>query len=157
VPATLEGTNEIEVRGRRIAGTGGGRIGDAMVVTGNLLLDFPYELMTRAWRTPTEAFRRLAGEALRRSVTTLRKELDLAPSMDGVKELLVRKYRQTLARPLLAGSLTPAESAAVSEAEAELLEFSAEGSLVRDERVLKIARGVYVRQSDHGPMIEGGA
>ncbi|HYM62934.1 MAG TPA: biotin/lipoate A/B protein ligase family protein, partial [Thermoanaerobaculia bacterium] len=113
LPARLEGTNEIEVRGRRIAGTGGGRIGDAMVVTGNLLLDFPYELMTRSWRTPTEQFRDVAGDALRRSVTTLRKELEHAPSMDALNALLVQKYRETLARPLVDGLLTPAESAAV--------------------------------------------
>ncbi len=146
LPATLEGTNEIEVRGRRIAGTGGGRIADAMVLTGNLLLDFPYELMTRAWRTPTDAFRDLAGAALQRSVTTLRRELDAIPSLDAVKDLLIRTFGETLARPLVAGSLTSAEISAIHEAEAELLEHPEEGSLVRGERVLKIARGVYVRQ-----------
>jgi lipoate-protein ligase A len=148
LPATLEGTNEIEVRGRRIAGTGGGRIGDAMVVTGNLLLDFPYRLMTRAWQTPSQAFRRRAGKALRRSVTTLRKELSNVPSMAGLTELLVQKYRQTLARPLVAGSLTPTEITAVTDAEAEVLEIRVDGSLVSGERVLKIARGVYVREGE---------
>jgi len=154
IPATLEGTNEIEVRGRRIAGTGGGRIGDAMVVTGNLLFDFPYELMTRAWRTPSSAFRSIAGQALRRSVTTLRKELEYVPSMETVKKLLVQKYCDTLARPLVAGSLTAAETVAVGEAETELLEFRADGSLVRDDRVLKIARGVYVRENERGAQLE---
>ncbi|MEK7838850.1 MAG: lipoate--protein ligase family protein, partial [candidate division NC10 bacterium] len=46
--ATLEGVNEIEVEGRRIAGTGGGQIGEAVVVVGNVLLDFPEALMARA-------------------------------------------------------------------------------------------------------------
>ena len=41
LPATLEGTNEIEVRGRRIAGTGGGRIADAMAMTGKPSVRFP--------------------------------------------------------------------------------------------------------------------
>lgn len=154
LPATLEGTNEIEVRGRRIAGTGGGRIGDAMVVTGNLLFDFPYELMTRGWRTPSRAFRRVAGEALCRSVTTLRKELGSVPSMETVKSLLIRKYRETLARPLVAGALTAGETAAVDEARMELLECPSDGSLVRDDRVLKIARGVYVRESEDGARLE---
>ncbi len=153
LPASLEGTNEIEVRGRRIAGTGGGRIGEAMVLTGNLLFDFPYDLMTRAWQTPSEAFRRLAGEALRSSVTTLKQELGTVPSVDDVKELLVRKYRETLDRPLVAGSPTFRETLAIREAEEELLEPSAEGPLVRGGRVLKIAREVYVRQADDGPRV----
>jgi lipoate---protein ligase len=153
LPASLEGTNEIEVRGRRIAGTGGGRIEEAMVVTGNLLFDFPYDLMTRAWKAPSEAFRRLAGEALRSSVTTLRQELDTVPSMDDVKELLVGAFRETLARPVVPGSLTPLERAAVREAGAELRVPPAEGPVVRAARVLKIARGVYVRQEADGPRV----
>lgn len=154
LPATLEGTNEIEVRGRRIAGTGGGRIGEAMVLTGNLLFDFPYALMTRAWRTPSEAYRRLAGEALRLSLTTLRQELSPAPSMAAVKALLIRKYHETLARPVTTAPLTAAESAAVLEAEVELLTHPGEGPVVRPDRVLKIARGVYVRQAEDGPRLE---
>ena len=153
LPASLEGTNEIEVRGRRIAGTGGGRIGEAMVVTGNLLFDFPYGLMTRAWKAPSEAFRRLAGEALRASVTTLRQELETVPSMDDVKELLVREFRETLARPVVKGSLTALEKAAVRKAAADLKEPSAEGPVVRAARVLKIARGVYLRQEADGPRV----
>lgn len=154
LPATLEGTNEIEVRGRRIAGTGGGRIGEAIVLTGNLLFDFPYGLMTRAWRVPSESFRRVAGEALRESVTTLRRELPPGPSLTEVKELLERKYRETLARPVVSGSLTREELAAVREAEAELLQPSTEGPVVRPDRVLKIARGIYLRQGEEGPRLE---
>ncbi len=73
--ATLEGVNEIEVAGRRIAGTGGGQIGEAMVVTGNILFDFDYDVMSRAWKVPSEAFRRRASDGLRRHVTTLKREL----------------------------------------------------------------------------------
>ncbi len=155
LPAALEGSNEIEVRGRRIGGTGGGRIGEAMVLTGNLLFDFPYELMTRAWKAPSEAFRRLAGEALRTSVTTLRCELSPGPSPAEVQELLARQYEETLDRTLITGTLTDAESAAVLEAEAELATPCGEGGAISAGRVLKIARGVYVRQTDDGPRLEG--
>jgi len=154
IPATLEGTNEVEARGRRIAGTGGGRVAEAMVMTGNFLFDFPYELMTRSWRTPSAAFRDLAGKALRRSVTTIRKEIGFVPPIDEIKQRLVENYRRTLGRRVVAGELTPGETAAVIAAEAEVLDPSIEGPLVRAERVLKIARGVYVRQSEQGPMIE---
>src|SRR3990172_3120821 len=48
--AELQGENEIEVDGKRIAGIGGGGIGDSAVVVGNVLFDFDYNAMTRAWR-----------------------------------------------------------------------------------------------------------
>ncbi|GIR32358.1 MAG: hypothetical protein CM15mP45_16540 [Deltaproteobacteria bacterium] len=38
----LRAMNEVEANSMRIAGIGGGRVGDAMVVVGNLLLDFDY-------------------------------------------------------------------------------------------------------------------
>ncbi|MFQ5418836.1 MAG: biotin/lipoate A/B protein ligase family protein, partial [Anaerolineae bacterium] len=47
--AELRAVNEIEVDGKRIAGIGGGRIGEASVVVGNLLFDFDYRAMTQVW------------------------------------------------------------------------------------------------------------
>jgi len=152
--ARLEGTNEIEVRGRRIAGTGGGRIGDAMVLTGNLLFDFPYDLMTRAWRAPSPAFRTLAGQALRDSLTTLRRELGFIPDRKQVAERLARAFGDTVGRPLERGALTAREEAAVAEAEAELLAPAVEAPAVRPPRALKIARGVYVHEVEGGARLE---
>jgi lipoate-protein ligase A len=144
LPARLVGTNEIEVRRRRIAGTGGGQIGQAMVLTGNLLLDFPYDEMIRLWRLPAPAFRTLAAEALRGSVTTLRRELDTAPPIEQLARLVVRSYEDELGQELVRGSLDPAEQAAVAEAERRLqAPFRAPEGGPRC-RALKIARGLYV-------------
>jgi lipoate-protein ligase A len=152
--ARLEGTNEIEVSGRRIAGTGGGRIGDAMVLTGNLLFHFPYELMSRAWRVPSEDFRELAGKALRDSVTTLGRELALVPDIDAVAARLIRAFSETTRRPVDQGELTRAELAAVVEAEADLLAPRAEPLAIERPRGLKIARGIYVRQTEAGARLD---
>lgn len=154
LPATLEGTNEIEVRGRRIAGTGGGQIGEAMVVTGNILFDFPRDVMVRAWRVPSEAFRALAAQGLRQSLTTLRRELGAAPPMAAVSGLLVVKYREGLGRTLEDGHLTAAEESAVAEAEGELTGPPEYEPQPRSARVLRIARGVYVRDTEAGPRLE---
>ena len=147
LPATLEAINEIEVGGRRIAGTGGGQIGEAVVVVGNLLLDFPADVMARAWWVPSEEFRRLASDSLRRYVTTLKREVARPPSIEGVKERLVQQYAETLGRPLVPGPLTRGEEEAVAQAEAELADpaWTPEG-VGRGERGLKIARGVYIRE-----------
>ncbi len=72
VDASLERENEIEVRGRRIAGVGAARIGEASVVVGNVLRDFSFRTMAEVWNAPSESFRALAAEALDERVTTLR-------------------------------------------------------------------------------------
>jgi len=142
--ARLTPPNEIEVRGRRIAGTGGGQLGDAVVVVGNVLLDFPDARMARAWRTPSSPFRRLAREGLRRHLTTLSRELPRPPSMAAVRDLIAAAYARTLGAPLVAGELTPGEVEAIARAEVGLASeaFALAGGGAGGG--LKIARGVYV-------------
>ncbi|MBI2159208.1 MAG: lipoate--protein ligase family protein [Candidatus Rokubacteria bacterium] len=143
--AALMPPNEIEVGGRRIAGTGGGQIGDAMVVVGNVLFDFPDAALARAWRAPSRPFRRLAHDGLRRCLTTLGKELETPPSMEALRDALAAAYAETLGEELVAGDLTAREVAAIEAAERELAAraFVLEGAGRRDAG-LKIARGVYV-------------
>ena len=157
LPATLEAVNEIEVGGRRIAGTGGGQIGEAVVVTGNILFDLDYDAMARAWRVPSDDFRCMAADALRGSVTTLKRELPRVPSVEAVGRLLVEQYAETLGRPLVPGALTPAEEEAIAMAEADLAAARRISSArARSERLLKIARGVYVRERKEGAEVCGG-
>lgn len=118
--ASLSRPNEIEVDGRRIAGTGSGQIGGAVVVVGNILFDFAYDAMARAWKVPSEEFRRLAVEGLRFCLTTLSRELPSTPSVEEVKATLVRAYSATLDSPVTGGRLTNHETALIREAETRL-------------------------------------
>ena len=146
--AALLGENEIEVNDKRIAGTGGGRIGEAAVVVGNLLFDFDYEAMARAWRAPSAAFRQLAAEALRARVTTLRAELP-SPVLPGdVQATLVHEFARALARPVERGELTADETHTAERAEARLISddwlgLHANGG--RPMTALKISRAVFIR------------
>jgi lipoate-protein ligase A len=145
LPARLVAPNEIEVDGRRIAGTGGGQIGEAAVVVGNVLFDFPDARMARAWRAPSARFRQLARQGLRRYLTTLRRELPSPPGAEVMRELLATAYAETLGRPLVAGALSAREQAAIEAAEGELASTAfVLGGGGRGEAGLKIARGVYV-------------
>ncbi|MFQ5974575.1 MAG: biotin/lipoate A/B protein ligase family protein, partial [Alphaproteobacteria bacterium] len=99
--ARLSGINEIEVGSRRIAGTGGGQLGEAVVVVGNLLFGFCHDVMARAWKVPSRSFRRLAAEGLRRYLTTLDRELDVLPAMAAVRDLIRECYVDSLGRPLI--------------------------------------------------------
>jgi lipoate-protein ligase A len=143
--ASLVGPNELEVGGRRIGGTGGGHLGQAVVVVGNLLLDFPHGRMAEAWRAPCPAFRGLAREGLGRYLTTLRRELPDPPPPAVLTELLARAYAETLGTELVPGALTEREERAIQAAEAELASprFLLAGG-GRATEALKIARGVYV-------------
>jgi lipoate-protein ligase A len=119
--AELRDGNEIEVDGWRIAGVGGGRIGEAMVVVGNILLDFDYKMMARVWRVPSEDFRRLAYEAMQRRITTLWSRLPRSVSADEVQARLAEAYPLALDRPVVPGSLTEAEQAKAAEMEEQLI------------------------------------
>jgi lipoate-protein ligase A len=145
VAASLTAPNEIEVNGRRIAGTGGGQIGEGVVVVGNVLFDFADTRMARAWRAPSMGFRRLARDGLRRYVTTLRRELPRCPTPAAVVEAIAAAYAETLGSPLVRGRLTARERAAIRGAERELarVSFVLAGGGRRDAG-LKISRGVYV-------------
>jgi lipoate-protein ligase A len=106
--AELRDTNEIEVDGKRIAGTGGGRIDDACVVVGNLLFDFDYEAMTAVWRTPSSSFRVLAERALNQQLITLN-QLAVTASMEQIAEMLIEDFSKAFKRPLQQDTLTAAE------------------------------------------------
>jgi lipoate-protein ligase A len=145
LPAALEAVNEIEAGGRRIAGTGGGQIGEAVVVVGNLLLDFPAETMARAWRVPSPAFRRLAEEGLRRHLVTLGEALGGCPPEAELRRRIVRQYELSLDRPIVPGSLTATEERLVQREEQRLGRLDAGRAFARPrgER-LKLTRRAWV-------------
>ena len=145
--AALEGVNEIEVGGRRIAGTGGGQIGEAVVVVGNLLFDFPANVMARAWRVPSGEFRRLAEEGLRRHLATLRGELSGDPPEAEIRERLVEAYEAALGRPVIPGRLTPSEEVAVRREERRLARLDEAGCGARRRGPgLKVTHRVWVHE-----------
>jgi lipoate-protein ligase A len=150
--AELRHVNEIEVNNQRIAGVGGGRIGEAAVVVGNILFDFDYDTIVRVWRTPSETFRELARQALQDHVTTLRR-LKANVTMEMAQTILVQEFVQTLGRPVEAGDLTPAEENRARElaklmASAEYLNLHREKGQVAPMNDLKISAGVFIRASE---------
>ncbi|MBI4456610.1 MAG: lipoate--protein ligase family protein [Acidobacteria bacterium] len=106
--AELWDANEIEVAGKRIAGTGGGRIGEACVVVGNLLFDFDYDMLAQLWRVPWESFRELAHDALPESITTLKQSIGPLP-VGVVQEILAEEFANAFGRPVVRGDVTVSE------------------------------------------------
>jgi len=150
--AELREVNEIEVDGQRIAGTGGGRIHEACVVVGNLLLDFDYHALAQVWRAPWESFRELAAEALQERVTTLRRLLG-GVSAETVEPMLLDAFAAALGRPLQAGSLTSAEEHSSREVAARMtspayLNLHSGGGSIGPMDSLKISAGVFIRADE---------
>jgi lipoate-protein ligase A len=151
VNAELRETNEIAVGSRRIAGTGGGVIGDAVVVVGNVLIDFDYETMVNVWkRSERSSFALLASRALRENVTTLHR-LGLSVPPELLSRTIEVSYARSLGHPSMPGGLTKVE-AEKSVALAKTL-ISEEIIGPRDTRSagvsplpLKIAAGVFIHE-----------
>lgn len=144
----LRDINEVEANGCRIAGIGGGRIGEACVVVGNLLFDFDYETMTQVWHAPWPSFRELAGATLQERVRTLGQLLGPV-SVEAVQTKLLETFSKALGRPLKPGTLTGAEMAYAHDVAKRLtstayLNLHQENGHAGPRRPLKIATGVFI-------------
>jgi lipoate-protein ligase A len=87
--------------GRKIAGEGGGNIGDCMVFVGGILIDFDYQAMSRILKVPNEKFRDKVYKTMGENLTTMRRELGVTPSREEVVSVLKEKFEK------MVGKLTP--------------------------------------------------
>ena len=149
--AELRDENEIEVNGKRIAGIGGGRIGESAVVVGNILFDFDYNAMSRAWRVPSESFRQLASQSLRERLTTLWSELPRPISPEEIQQIMIGEFARVLNRPLEPGKLTSVEEEKIKEVGKRLKSYNwlaMHQNGAKPMKSLKISRGVFIRAEE---------
>ncbi len=146
----LRALNEIEVNGKRIAGIGGGRIGDAAVVVGNFLIDFDFEAMSAVWKSPWSGFRELAQEALMERIYTLKQ---CAPflSMKKLSNRLIDLIPKFFSRPFVKGELTKNElEAAQNESEKLILKNNKnwnDNYAETKQQPLKISADVFIHSN----------
>jgi len=107
IEAEFRVVNDIITRGgRKIAGEGGGNIGDCMVFVGGVLLDFDYQAMSRILKVPNEKFRDKVYKTMEENLTTMKKELGIIPSRDEVIRVLKEKFENKMGK-LEVASLNP--------------------------------------------------
>lgn len=116
VEARFRPKNDIEVRGRKISGTGGTFLGNAFLFQGTLLVDFDAETMLRALRIPIEKLRDKEVRAVKRRVTWLSEELGEAPPLSVIKRALARGFAESLGAEFRRGTLTAYERALLKRA-----------------------------------------
>jgi len=102
--AEFKPLNDVVVNNRKISGNGAGRIGKAIILVGNIILDLDYDLMARVLKIPDEKFRDKMAKSMREWVTSLKRELGYIPSVDEIKKLLVEGYEKILGIKLIPSS-----------------------------------------------------
>ena len=96
IPAEYKPINDVVVEGRKISGNGAGRIGKAIILVGNIILDLDYDSMCRVLKVPDEKFRDKIAKSMREWVSSIKKELGYIPPTEKIKELLKEAYEKTL-------------------------------------------------------------
>ena len=144
----LRAVNEVEANSLRIAGIGGGRVGDAMVVVGNLLLDFDYTLMSSVWKVPNQHFRNLALETMEERVGTLNK-LGCEHTLESLESYLAEAFVESLERPFHEAQLEREEiqagrNKAIDLASVEFLSLHHPVGSVKPMKSIKISADVYI-------------
>ena len=102
INASFRAENDIVTdTGKKIAGEGGGDIGDSMVFVGGILLDFDYDTMSRVLKVPDEKFRDKIFKSMEENLTTMKRELGAIPPRDDVKRILIEHFEK------ITGTLEP--------------------------------------------------
>jgi len=159
IAAEYKPVNDIITDKRKISGNGAAEIGDFLVLVGNLILDFNYEMMTRVLRVPDEKFRDKVYKSMRENLTTIRRELGEVPPREILAASLARNFEKLLGLLPRAGVDEELRSE-VSRLESEFLsdEWLYKIGRRTEGRTVKIAAGVDVRHLVHkapGGLIRG--
>ncbi|HYA93882.1 MAG TPA: DUF116 domain-containing protein [Thermodesulfobacteriota bacterium] len=97
VRAYFRPRNDVEIRGRKISGTGGTELSGAILFQGTLLVDFDVDEMLRSLRIPTEKLQDKEIESVKERVTCLKWELGRTPSIQAVKASLTKGFEDAFA------------------------------------------------------------
>jgi lipoate-protein ligase A len=146
IPAEYKPVNDIVTNNRKISGNGAGEIGDYLVLVGNLILGFNYEMMSRVLKVPDEKFRDKVYKSMQENLTTIERELGSVPSRESLTGSLADNFEKLLGR-LPRASLAEELQSEVSRLK---VEFSRDEWLhgvgrPMEGRTVKIAAGVQVK------------
>lgn len=132
VKARFRPTNDIEVEGRKISGTGGTEIGNTFLYQGTLLTDFDVDTMINSLKLPIKKLEDKQVETFKQRVICLKEILGYLPPMEQIKAALAEGIEEVLGIKLEPGGLTEAEKMAYAS---ELPRFRSE-EWIRGSRTL---------------------
>jgi len=140
VDASFRPVNDIEVKGRKISGTGGTELEGAYLFQGTLLVDFDIEIMLRSLRIPTEKLKDKEIESARERVTCIKRELGRVPELSVLKGAIIDGFKEVFGGEFIEGGLTDWEQGFLDE---NLGYYGSEDWIYKVRRPLKDARQLY--------------
>ena len=97
MPCRFKPVNDIITENnQKISGNGVAEMGDYIVLVGNLIADFDYEMMTKILKVPDEKYRDKVYSSMRENLTTLKRETGKDFSFDEVAEPLIKRFSEVL-------------------------------------------------------------
>ncbi len=127
-------------KGKKIAGEGGGDIGDSMVFVGGILMDFDYKTMSRVLKVPDEKFRDKIYRSMEENLTTMKRELGDLPSRAEIKKVLVENFEKIL------GRLEPVEIDAATISKIKEIEQWFMSDAFLHKKTPRIPQGVKIKE-----------
>ncbi|MEM3593293.1 MAG: lipoate--protein ligase [Candidatus Jordarchaeaceae archaeon] len=116
IPAVYKPINDIEVNGKKISGNGAGTLENTVnIMTGNIIMDFNYDMMVKVLKVPSEKFRDKVAKSLEERMTTIKRELGHEVPLEKIKSLLIKNYQETLNIKLRKGMLTDWEKKTMND------------------------------------------
>jgi lipoate-protein ligase A len=113
--AAFRPRNDIEIKGRKISGTGGTESEKAFLFQGTLLVADYVDTMLEALRIPVEKLEAKEIDSVRQRVTCLQEELGDVPPMGEIKDAVRLGFERALRIRLEPGGLTGEEQALFRE------------------------------------------
>ena len=157
IEAEFKPVNDIQVEGRKISGNGAGDVGDARILTGNLIFEFNHDMMARVLKVPDEKFRDKIAKSLKERLSTILKETGSLPDREVVKQDLVEQFKKYLNIDFKLGELNDWEKKRMTELRPKYLSdewLHWRSSSHLDARVVKISATSSVGTSNY--KAEGG-
>ncbi len=109
IPAQFRPVNDVEVKGRKISGTGGVQWDSAFIYQGTLLVDFDVATMLQVLKLPIEKLTDKVIRSFQERVVTMAELLGQAPPMMEVKAAIIEALERVLDVELVPGVLTEEE------------------------------------------------
>lgn len=113
--AAYRPVNDIEIHGRKIAGTGGTELVDSFIFQCSLLVDFDVDEMLRVLRFPLEKLGDKAVTSMRERVTCMKEQLGYIPEISRIKQAVLSGLQATLGYSFYPDELTLPENQLLAE------------------------------------------
>jgi lipoate---protein ligase len=148
VPAEYKPVNDIITQGRKISGTGAAQIDDMMILVGNFIQDFNYEMMSKCLRVPDEKFRDKVAKTMYENLTTFLRETGKIPTNKELAVDVLPRFEALLGKM----NIAQLDNELVEKADELMKEMNTPEWLLANDRrnpdskQVKIAEGIYVIQ-----------